>query len=172
MKICFVRHGHNRGDKLTSLGKKQCKNVCYDLYYEDFDKVYCSPLNRTMQTAKIICKKLSISNIKYDERLKEREQLRMVSDDPEIIEYNENYLNYNYCHTNPEGCREFCNRIFSFLDDLIDKHLDNDDNILIIGHSSTLYAINAYFTGIPKDKQIIWMRLGNCGKVCYEINKK
>ena len=173
MRICFIRHGDNINDKLTRLGKLQAKLVCNDLYYENISKIYCSPKKRTIDTAKIIVKKLKLDNIEVCSEITERQKLRNPNGkDNETVLYNENYLTYTFSRNDPEGCKEFCDRIFRFLDNVIAKHLPNDENIVIVGHSSMAYVLNAYFTGIPKDNNLVWIRLGNCSKLCYEINKK
>ncbi len=172
MKICFVRHGNDKNDKLTRLGVKQCKLVSKDLDYENITHIYCSPKNRTRQTARIIAKRLGIHDITIDNRLKEREQLRTQSTDPKDIEYNNNYLNYNFSQTNPEGCKEFCGRVFEFLREIINEYGDTDQTILVVAHSSVAYALNTFFTGVPKDGKLIWVRVGNCSKLCYEVNTK
>lgn len=173
MKICFVRHGDNANDKLTRLGRLQAKLVCNDLAYENITKIYCSPKQRTIDTAKIIGKKLKISDIEVCDSITERQKLRQLDvQNDNDIKYNENYLNCKYSSHNPEGCKEFCDRIFGFLDKVIDMHFPNNENILIVGHSSMAYVLNAYFTGVPKDNNLVWVRLGNCSKICYEVLPK
>ncbi len=170
MKICFVRHGDNINDKLTRLGKQQAKLVCNDLCYENISKIYCSPMQRTMDTAKIIAKHLKLKNIEICSEITERQQPKnQTVEDPEIIKYNANYLNYTFSNKNPEGCKEFCERIFKFLDRIIAEHKLKNENIVIVGHSSMAYVLNAYFTGLPKDNNLVWIRLGNCSKLCYEV---
>ena len=171
MKIIFLRHGDYKIDKLTKLGKKQASLSYYDLYYENVQKIYCSPITRTFQTASIIAKKLHIKEIIADDRLKEREHLRPESLAEVQKQYNENYLNAEFSMRNPEGCKEFIERVFSFLDEAINENLQEDKNILIVGHSSMAYVINSYFTGIPSNNQLVWMRLGNCSKIAYEKQK-
>ena len=171
MKICFVRHGDNINDKLTKLGKLQAKIVCNDLSYENICKIYVSPKQRTLDTAKIIAKHLKINDIEICDEITERQQLRdLNAEDPEIIKYNENYLTYTFSNIFPEGCKEFVDRIFKFLDRIIETHKGNNENILIVGHSSMAYVLNAYFTGLPKDNKLVWIRVGNCSKLCYEVN--
>ena len=172
MKIIFVRHGHHKNNHLTRLGKKQAKLSYYDLYYEDIKKIYCSPLGRAVETANIISKKLGIKEITLDDRLKERQRLRGEAQTEKEKLYNDNYLTADFSMSDPEGCKEFIDRIFSFLNDAIKDNLEEDKNILIVGHSSILYVLNTYFTGIPKNRQLIWMRLGNCNKIVYEKLKK
>ena len=169
MKLIFVRHGNDDSNgKLTRIGKKQALLVCLELDYENIDKIYCSPTTRTRETADIISKKLKINNICIDARITERDKLHTNLPQKEIDEFNKNYLNPKFSRTNPEGCKEYIDRITAFLDDII-KNNPQDSTVLIVGHSSMLYAINAYIYKTPKTKDIIWTRIGNCGKICYEV---
>ena len=93
IKIIFVRHGRDKNDKLTCLGKRQTKLLVKELEYENVDKIYSSPKGRTFETAKIIAKKLGIKNIVTDYRITEREKIDCNMSQSEINAYNENYLN-------------------------------------------------------------------------------
>lgn len=169
-RIFFLRHGEANNDKLTSIGKKQAKKIVKQLDYENIAKIYCSPLDRCKQTADIIAKKLNL-DVEIINDLKERTKILSPVNEQEK-EVNENYLNYNYKNPNYDTCFDHINRNFKAFNQIIDNHIDNDENILIIAHSSTIYALNAYICGIPENGKIHWMRVGNCSKVCYEISKK
>ena len=168
IRICFVRHGDAKNDNLTRLGKKQAKDAIKQLEYENIKKIYCSPLNRCIQTATIISKKLGLE-IEIIEDLKERTKIRNPKTKEEY-EVNENYLNYNYINKNHETCNTYINKSFKAFDYILSDHKGKDDNILIVAHSSTIYALNSYICGIPQDGNINWLRIGNCSKICYEKN--
>ena len=170
MRIIFVRHGNDKNGKLTHLGKKQARMIVNDLKYEHITKVYVSPLERTQKTAKIITKHLKIAEILPDNRILEREGINENMSQSEIEKFKNNYLNANFSRQNPEGLSEYIKRTFSFLDDVIKNNTENS-NILIVGHSSFSYILEAYFYGIPKDGKLIWTRIGNCSKLCFEYNK-
>jgi len=70
MKLYIVRHGqsmNNSGESrfhnvsLTSLGRKQIQRTAKALVKEKFDALYCSPLERALQTAMILYHKLGIA---------------------------------------------------------------------------------------------------------------
>jgi broad specificity phosphatase PhoE len=70
MKLYLVRHGeslNNSGKSrfhnvsLSSLGRKQIQYTAKALAKEKFDALYCSPLERALQTATIISDKIGIS---------------------------------------------------------------------------------------------------------------
>ena len=75
MIIYLVRHGekekHKINPPLSNLGNSQAKKTA--LYFEDIkiDKIYSSPLLRTIQTAKIISEYLK-TNFEVNNLLKER----------------------------------------------------------------------------------------------------
>lgn len=167
MKIIFVRHGNDKNGKLTRLGRKQAKLVVKELTYENIAYIFASPLERTAKTAEIIARGLKIKNITFDERLTEREKI------PDDLPFErkqklmDNYLNPTFSSPRPEGCKEYVQRIFSFLDEQV-KCTKDEKNILIVGHSSMTYVLGAYFYNLPKDKKLIWSRIGNCSKLCYE----
>ena len=167
MRIIFVRHGDCKNGKLTQVGRKQAKLVCEDLKYENIGKIFVAPSLRTQETAKIIAKKLKISNVVVDERLKERDKPKDAL--PSSEEYINKYLNASNVGTNEEGCKQFLERVFSFLDEVKNE---NFESVLVVSHSSVAYAINTYFTGLPKDNILIWLRLGNCSKICYDFRQK
>lgn len=170
IKIIFVRHGRDKNDKLTRLGIKQAKMAVKELEYENIDKVFCSPKGRTLQTANIIAKRLKINQVSIDERIVEREKIGEKVDEKTKQLYDANYLNPNFSHKNPEGCKEYYDRIVEFLNDILQK-ANKDETILIVGHSSMCYVMNAYFCHKPSNKFLDWIRLGNCSKICFEYEK-
>ena len=169
IKIIFVRHGRNNGDKLTRLGKRQAKIAAYELDYENIEKIYCSPKFRARQTANILARRLRIKDVEVDERIVEREKISGDNEEAEL--FNQNYLNPNFSHQKPEGCKEYYDRVVSFLDDMI-KKCKGDETILIVGHSSMSYVMNAYFCKRPRSEDLTWIRLGNCSKLAFEYEKK
>ena len=169
IKFIFVRHGRDKNDKLTLLGRRQARLAVHELCYENVDRLFCSPKNRTVQTAKILAKGLGIKNIQIDERISEREK---VDDKTENVElFNENYLNPNFSFKNPEGCKEYYDRVVDFLDEIVEKS-GADETILIVGHSSMCYVMNAYFCKKSKKDMLNWIRIGNCSKICFEFDKE
>ena len=165
-----MRHAQDKADKLTRYGRKQAKNIVKELYYENIDVIYTSPMGRTVSTAKIIARGLNIEHINIDERITERDTNVSCLSPVELDTYNNNYLNPHYSHVNPEGCKEFVDRIANFLDDIIHNN-DVSSNILVVGHSSMSYIMYAYFAGTHRDK-IVWTRLGNASKIAFDVMEK
>ncbi len=81
--IIFVRHGESSANKkhilsdelgvypLTKLGREQANKTGIDLKKLKINKVFSSPVLRTIQTSEIICKHIKKTNI-IDSRLTER----------------------------------------------------------------------------------------------------
>jgi len=163
MRIYFMRHGDYNKESLNSLGKKQIKYTSKYLCNANIASIYCSPLTRCKESA-LIASKLLKKEIVIDERLKEREKIASMrtSDDEKWFK---NYLNIKYSSKNPEGAKQFFSRIREFVVDVINKH-DDSENVLVVGHSSTLYALGAYFYGA--EDEAVWMAMGNGSVVCFE----
>lgn len=169
MIIMFVRHADAENDKLTEFGKRQCEHL-YE-YKEEFvfSKIYSSPAKRCVDTAKVLSLKFNIEVV-VDDMLKEREQLKsgVPKTKNEKLWY-DNYLNPNFESKNPEGCKNYLERIFNVLNKIIKKHIAKNENVAIVAHSVTNYAISAFVNGLKKDEDIKWIRVGNCSQIYYEI---
>src|SRR6056297_1149549 len=62
MEIVFVRHGEaDKSTHLTSKGVKQAKRLAKRLRGKGFDELYCSELNRSKETSRIVSKKIKIN---------------------------------------------------------------------------------------------------------------
>lgn len=171
MILMFVRHADAKNDKLTKLGKKQLKLLLKEKESFEFAKIYCSPANRCVKTARPFQVKRKLP-LEIVEGLKERELLKTEKPQNEKEqEWYDNYLNPMYSSSLPEGCKEYLARNFVEFKRIIENHIDNNENAIIVAHSGTFYALNAYINGLQKNKNINWNRLGSADRVYYEINK-
>lgn len=143
MNIVLLRHGNENNDRLTNIGKKQIKNIIKQIEKFDFEKIYVSPKNRCIQTAKIISKKLNIG-YEIKQELTERFQLGHTPQNQNEQLWWDNYMNYNFENSNLETCKQFYNRNKKVFDYIIKHH---KKNILIIAHSATSYALLNYIKG-------------------------
>lgn len=172
MIIMFVRHAEHKNDKLTKLGKLQCQLLLKSKENIKFTKIYSSPANRCVLTAKAIQKKWKLP-LEICENLKERELLKTAEPQNEQEqEWYDNYMNPLYSSENPEGCKNFLTRTFVEFKKIIDEHIEKQENVVIVAHSGTLYALSAYVNGIKKNKNLVWLRAGNCSKVYFEVLKQ
>ena len=168
MIIMFVRHAEAVDNKLTELGIKQCKLMCEHVEAYDFSKIYCSTINRCKETAKYFKDKYKI-DIEYFDKIKDREMLNKTPETEDEKEWYKNYLNKNYSHKNPEGCKEFLQRNFEVFDEIISRHKKKNENIILVAHSCTFYAFQEYINS-SKGDELNYSRLSNCAKVYFEIN--
>ena len=168
MIIMYVRHADASGDKLTELGLEQCKLMAMQNDGFEFSKIYSSPMKRCEDTSRFLADKYNLK-IEICDELGERKVLNGLPNTDDEKEWFSNYLNPNYSHENPEGCKEFLDRTSKVLDGIIKEHKDKNENVIISAHSCTLYAIMAYFNKQNTDK-INWYRVSNCAKVFFEIN--
>ncbi len=171
MILMFIRHADAKRDKITKLGRKQLKLAKKEKESFKFEKIYTSPANRCIKTARKIQlrKKLPLEIV---EGLKERELLKTAAPETDKEkEWYDNYLNPMYSSTSPEGCKEYLARNFIEFKRIIENHIEKNENAIIVAHSGTLYALMAYINGLQKNKNINWCRLSTCGKIYFEINK-
>lgn len=172
MIIMFVRHAEDINDKLTKRGKKQCEvMIDYDEEYS-FAKIYSSPAMRCVETARELNKKFNVE-IEIDNDLVEREKLDgILPKNKKEQEWYDNYLNPEFSCKKPEGCKEYLERAFRSFKKIINNHFDKKENVIIVAHSGTTYALSAFVHGIHKNEDIKWVRVGNCAKIYFEINEK
>ena len=96
----------------------------------------------------------------------ERQELKKTN--PEL-EYIWNY-NKNIDFNNIEVTKDFCNRIYSFLDEIIEKYKGKD--ILITTHNGVTVVMGYYFRKIPLTELVDTKKvpgLKNCEIAEYEV---
>lgn len=166
MKIYVLRHGQTNYNiegkfqgqidiKMNENGEQQTDKAASELNQIKFDVVFCSPLSRTIDTAK----KIKSSNIKIDERIIER-SFGSLEGKFGISNFEENTEYYNI-----ESIENLIIRVNNFLSDMIQNN-QNAENILIVTHEGIAQAINSYFN---KDSKLKEFRLGTGEYIKYEI---
>lgn len=178
MKITFVRHGETNWNlegrlqgqtdipKLTEKGLKQIELAGKKLKENEYDVIICSPLERTIQTAKQIKPN---SNMIFDDRLKERSYGNLEGHYSSEKTYDINLLwdyNINYSDNNVETVKDFFKRIYSFLDELIKKDYKS---VLLVSHGGVSIALRTYFEKIPLDSNLLELSIDNCEVITYDI---
>ena len=163
MEIFITRHGQTKWNalgkiqgqtdiELNDIGRGQAKETSELLKDEKIDLIITSPLKRAKETAEIINSKFNVEIIE-DKRLMERgfgecegmtkyERAKLKAVTPEV----ENIWNYNTNVNvyNMETMKDFCLRVYDFLDDLIKKY--KDKNILLVTHGGVSVPIKFYFS--------------------------
>lgn len=170
MKLYVIRHGLTdwnvknkiQGQKdieLNDIGINQARQVKEKFNEYNFDLIICSPLKRAKLTAEIINEDKNIEII-YDNALLERglgdfEGLSTEVDEESIYNYNSNLKCKNI-----EPVVQLCDRVFSLLN-YIKENLSTK-KILLVTHSGTARAIEAYFYGISENGDLPPENLKNC----------
>ena len=168
MILMFVRHAEAEGDKITTFGKRQCEFMCEQHEDYEFTKIYSSSVNRCKETAKYFQDKYNLP-VEYVHDVRDREVLDAEPCNAQERLWFDNYLNKTFSNDKPEGCREFLFRNFKEFDRIINNHKDRNENIILVAHSCTFYALQEYLNP-SKNNYINYSRLSNCSKIYFEIN--
>lgn len=155
-------------EPLNETGLKQAEETRDNLMNTKIDIILCSPLQRAKQTAEIINDVRNIPII-YDDRLIERdfgEFEGMQTKDFDFDGYWDYYKNEKY--NQAENIQNFFERIYNFLNDIIEKY--QDMNVLIVAHGGVSIPVNCYFNQvIPKGSLVeAGLVLGNCQVASYD----
>ena len=143
---------------LNETGINQAKAKIEEIKNLDINLIFCSPLNRAAQTAKIVSNgKIPII---YNASLTER--CFGDFEGKKSSEYSNEYYNYNanLKTNNVEPIQDLCNRVYSFLDEIPRTY--KDKKILLVTHGATARAINSYFNGLSKDGYVEKILIDNC----------
>ena len=168
MILMFVRHAEAENNQITELGRRQCELMCEQNEDYKFSKIYTSSVSRCKATAKYLQNKYNLELESFDE-IRDREVLDHKPQTESECEWYDNYLNKTYSHVNPEGCKEFLQRNFKVFDSILNKHKSNNENVILVAHSCTFYALQEYLNP-SKGECINYCRLSNCAKIYFEVN--
>lgn len=172
MKFYYIRHGQTdlnlnrkmQGGQtekdLNETGIKQAQETKKELSEIKYDLIICSPMNRAIQTAKIISEGRDVEFI-TDERIRER-KLGVMEGNDITEECEERIWDYNLNEEIPEGesVKEFEKRILDFLNDIKNKY--SDKTILIVAHGGVAKIIKKYLYGMPKEENLSNYDMKNC----------
>ena len=167
MIIMFVRHAEAIENEITALGRRQCELMCEQNEDYKFSKIYCSSVKRCKETAKYFQDKYNLE-IEYLDDIRDRETLNKEPANQDEMTWYNNYLNKTFSHSNPEGCKEFLQRNFAEFENILNKHKGANENIILVAHSCTFYALQEYLNPSRGDK-LNYCRLANCSKIYFEI---
>lgn len=181
MKIYVTRHGETDWNaqskvmgkidvKLNAKGIEQARATRDALAGTKIDLIISSPLNRALETAKIINEVLNVELV-TDARISERDFGEFEGLNRQDFDF-EGFCSYqkNYKYQEAENIESFFNRVYDFLDSL--SLLDSDLNILIVAHGGVSIPINCYFNGLPNDDNLLTLALGNCEVTSYYFKNK
>ncbi len=177
MKVFVIRHGKTEWNikgllqgstniPLSDFGVLQAKQVLKKLENEHIDICISSPLDRALDTARIICD--NKIDIIIDDRLVER-RLGNLEGKPSVLYDSKMYWNYelNSSNENVESIQDMFSRITSFYDYLKTNY--KDKNVLIVTHGAIVRTLNFMFKGYDKDTDFLSFDVPNCTIYEYEI---
>jgi probable phosphoglycerate mutase len=169
----FMRHGQAENNvsrilvgrhiesHLTEYGRQQVADSAKQLKSIPIDKVYVSPVLRTVETAQIVCQILGV-DYRVDERLYETEMGKLVGMNYEELttKYGDLFLRF-YSEYDPVlesfGVETFASikrRIKSLLDDLLQKH--EESNVLMVTHLDPIKAALATLLDLKPEALYRW----------------
>lgn len=170
--IYIIRHGETKYNvekryagridvPLNENGIIQAKETREKLKNIKFDIVISSPLQRALETAKIITKE----PILKDERIIERDngdlQGKLIKNITEIIDFNDPHeMRYNI-----ENIIDFRKRIKDFALELQEKY--HGKNVLVVTHAGVGIYLKVFFEGEPKNGDYSKYKLKNCEVLEY-----
>ncbi len=179
MKIYVIRHGQTnwnveeiiQGKKdieLNEVGIRQAYEVKEKLNMLNIDLIMCSPLKRTKKTEEIINQDKNL-NIIYKKELIERDLGDFEGKDC-AIEEGDIYNYYkNESKMKIEPVVDLCNRVNKLLTEIKSNY--KNKTILLVTHSGTARAIEAYFYGIDENGELPPENLKNCEIREYELKE-
>lgn len=182
MSIYVIRHGQTdynlkniyQGQidiKLNQTGLQQAEEMAKKFKNLKVDTILVSPLTRAMQTAEPISKVTGITPI-IEQGLIERNFGQMEGhanrEDCNIamlLDYDKNYDIYGV-----EPIQALFKRVYDCMDSIVKKY--QHKNIAIVTHAGVAQAIECYFNGFPKNKDLETVTLKNGEVREYSIRKK
>lgn len=177
MKLYVIRHGeveanvkellNGRDDAiLTTKGISQVKHASELLEDIHIDVIICSPLRRTVETAKIINKKHI--PIIYDNRILERDTRKMMYHRAQDVDFNYFYnLDDNIIYEDCEGFKSVLIRVIDFIEDI--KKQYKDKSVLVVTRGDVCIAIYCYLNHINDVSKIIQFKQDNAEILSYNI---
>lgn len=185
--IYFVRHGstdwnehiNELGEKapkcqgranldLNAKGIKQAIETAKSLKGIEFDRVICSPLDRAIQTCKILYD--GNKPIEIDERVIERdfgEFEGLTRNEFPFLEFWNAFDKKEYKLA--ESLDQVRARVFNLLDELMKKP---NENVLIVSHGGVGCILISYFKGVPADGNYISFEVPNGKPLILNCNEK
>lgn len=143
---------------LNEEGRKMAENARMEYADIHFDICYCSPLCRARETAELFLKDRNVP-IVFDERLVEMcfgvyegiENSLQIPDCPVNVIF-QNPEQYITPFENAESFEDLYARTGAFIQEVINPQLEQNKDILIVGHGAMNSSIWCQMKGIPREK--------------------
>ena len=157
------RYGGRIDVPLNDVGIKQAQDLHKILKDIKFDYVYSSPLQRALQTAKIICN----NEIITDARIIERDNGKLEGKLKAEIDVFPDFNDPNETRYNIENIVVFRKRIYDFFEDITKNH--SGKNVLVVTHAGVGIYARCFFEGEPEDGNYLNYKLDNGKVLTYKI---
>lgn len=170
MSIYFVRHGQTDWNKdgflqgqsdipLNQTGIMQAQKVKEMMKDISIDQVYCSPLQRTRETATIINENWNLP-IMEDPLLLERNFGEIEGKHKDSFDFKSFWDWKQETRFGMESIEEVFARIYLFLDRI--QQVAVDHHILIVAHGGVSIPFQCYFNEENSNKELFSLILKNC----------
>ncbi len=160
MNIYFARHGQTEWNKdnrvcgrtdlpLTEMGKVQVQSLAQNLATEKIDIIISSPLQRAIQTSKIVAKHFGC-DVLIDERLIEQNYGVYEGVDRKNEGFLDNKRNFAYKYPNGESMMQVAARVYPLIEELKERYTGK--NVLLICHGGICRVLKTYFQDMTNDE--------------------
>ncbi len=173
--IYFIRHGQTDWNvqkllqgqvdvPLNDTGRLQARQMAQTLQGVTFDKVFCSPLLRAIETCKaVVCEQ----QIVVDNRLIERNFGEFEGCSVSLMDTHHFWnVNANQTFQRAESLFQVIERVYQFLEEVCQKYPHK--NLLIVAHGGVGMIVQSYFLGKPHDGEYLSYLVGNCQVVTFD----
>ncbi|MBQ2914954.1 MAG: histidine phosphatase family protein [Clostridia bacterium] len=167
--IYFIRHGQTEWNvlglmqgqtdiPLNDTGRAQAKQMAKSLQGITFDKVFCSPLSRALETCQAV---VDASQIVTDKRIAERYFGEFEGESAMLMRSRKFWnTNANQTFDRAESLFDFVARVYDFLDYVVQNC--KGQNVLIVAHGGVGMVVQSYFLGEPTDGEYLTYLVDNC----------
>ncbi len=173
--IYFIRHGQTDWNvrklmqgqtdvPLNDTGRAQAQQMAQSLQGVTFDKVFCSPLCRALETCKAV---VDENKIVVDQRLIERNFGEYEGQSLQLM-LDKGFWNENGTQTflHAENLSQVVARVYDFLDEITQKY--PKQNVLVVAHGGIGMVVQSYFLGKPKDGDYFNYIVRNCQVLTFD----
>lgn len=173
--IYFIRHGQTDWNvrelmqgqtdiPLNDTGRYQAQQMAQSLQGITFDKVFCSPLCRAIETCKAV---VDQSQIVVDHRLAERCFGEFEGESIYVMRARQFWnANANQTFERAESLFQVIDRVYEFLDEITHKY--PRQNVLVVAHGGIGMVVQSYFLGKPADGDYLKYLVANCQVLKFE----
>jgi probable phosphoglycerate mutase len=156
---------------LNANGRRQAQELAPRIADLSIDVCFCSPLQRAVETAKI----LYGGEIIFDDRLAERGygvlEGQIAGNTVGGGTVTDAWNIKNQMPVPFEGITELMTRVKGFIDDTLKKY--SGKNVLVVTHGGVVRVMRAVFDGIPESGDLYDLpKTENCEILCYDDNRR